>query len=143
MVNKSVAPSPQKYSLPSSRMVQSFSFGVSRDKFERVYIKENPAREKCVPGPSAYKPKIEFVEKTNAKYSMRPSTSYASMFNDPTKKFPGPGQYDGQKTSENKNGFYISSRYKSPGNAVISKQGKRFEDYDQKRTGAIPGPGLY
>ena len=36
MVNKSCAPSPQKYNLPSCKMVQSFSFGVSRDKFERV-----------------------------------------------------------------------------------------------------------
>ena len=65
------------------------------------------------------------------------------MFNDPTKLFPGPGSYNAQKTSENKNGFYISSRYKSPGNAVISKQGKRFEDYDMRRSALVPGPGQY
>jgi hypothetical protein len=40
MVNKSCAPSPQKYNLPSSKMVQSFSFGVSREKFDRVSVKE-------------------------------------------------------------------------------------------------------
>ena len=72
---------------------------------------------------------------------MRPMSQYASMFNDPTKKFPGPGAYNGQTASENKGGFYLSSRYKSPGNAVISRQGKRFEDYDMRRSAAIPGPG--
>jgi hypothetical protein len=56
-----------------------------------VYIKENPPREKCVPGPAAYTPKPEAVEKSEARYSLRPCTSYASMFNDPTKNFPGPG----------------------------------------------------
>jgi hypothetical protein len=56
------------------------------------------------------------------------------MFNDPTKNFPGPGSYNGQRTAENKNGFYISSRYKSPGNAVISRSGKRFDDNDMRRS---------
>lgn len=96
-----------------------------------------------MPGPAAYTPKPEILEKSPAKYSLRPCTSYASMFNDPTKHFPGPGSYNGAKASENHNGFYISSRYKSPGNAVISRQGKRFEDYDMRRSMAVPGPGMY
>ena len=87
----------------------------------QVYIKENPPRERCVPGPSAYNPNVTAIEKTNAQYSMRPNSQYASMFNDPTKKFPGPGSYNAQTASENKGGFYLSSRYKSPGNAVISR----------------------
>lgn len=65
------------------------------------------------------------------------------MFNDPTKNFPGPGSYNGNLASENKGGHYVSSRYKSPGNPVISRQGKRFEDHDERRTMAIPGPGQY
>jgi hypothetical protein len=65
------------------------------------------------------------------------------MFNDPTKLYPGPGSYNGQTASENKGGFYVSSRYKSPGNPVISRQGKRFEDNDARRSMAIPGPGQY
>lgn len=94
-----------------------------------------------MPGPSAYNPNVTAIEKTNAQYSMRPNSQYASMFNDPTKKFPGPGSYNAQTASENKGGFYLSSRYKSPGNAVISRQGKRFEDYDMRRSAAVPGPG--
>lgn len=65
------------------------------------------------------------------------------MFNDPTKNFPGPGSYNAAKCSENKNGFYISSRYKSPGNPVISREGKRFDDHDMRRSMLIPGPGQY
>jgi hypothetical protein len=65
------------------------------------------------------------------------------MFNDPTKHFPGPGSYNGQKASENHNGHYVSSRYKSPGNAIISRQGKRFDDHDMRRSMLVPGPGQY
>ena len=83
-----------------------------------------------MPGPSAYKPKLDYTEKAGAKYSLRPSTAYASMFNDPTKLYPGPGSYK-------------NSRYKSPGNAVMSKQGKRFDDNDARRSMLVPGPGQY
>jgi hypothetical protein len=38
MINKSVAPSPQTYNIPQTKTKVSFSFGVSRDKFERVRI---------------------------------------------------------------------------------------------------------
>jgi len=50
------------------------------------------------------------------------------MFWDPTKKFPGPGTYNGLNAYENKNGHYITSRYKSPGCAIISRQGLRFDN---------------
>lgn len=65
------------------------------------------------------------------------------MFNDPNKHFPGPGSYNATTASENKNGFYLSSRYKSPGSAVISKSSQRFDNKDIKRAGEIPGPGKY
>lgn len=57
---------------------------------------------------------------------MRPFSTYASMFNDPTVKNPGPGTYNGHLATENKNGFTVYSKYKSPGGAVISKSGRRF-----------------
>lgn len=50
---------------------------------------------KCVPGPSVYKPKLDYTERAAAKYTLRPLTAYASMFNDPTKLNPGPGAYNG------------------------------------------------
>jgi len=36
---------------------------------------------------------------------MRPYTTYASIFNDPTKPFPGPGTYNAQH--EVKDGFCL------------------------------------
>lgn len=33
---------------------QAFSFGLSREYFKNVYLKENPPIPKAVPGPGAY-----------------------------------------------------------------------------------------
>ena len=65
------------------------------------------------------------------------------MFNDPTKYYPGPGQYDGHKATENVNGHYAVSKYRSGGRAVISKSGKRFDNREYRRSMEIPGPGMY
>lgn len=72
---------------------------------------------------------------------MRPYTTYASMFNDPTVKFPGPGTYNGHTASENKNGFTVYSKYKSPGGAVISRSGRRFDSKELRNSVNLPGPG--
>ena len=37
----------------------------------------------------------------------------------------------------------MMSRYKSPGTAVISKEGRRFDNSALKRSMEIPGPGNY
>lgn len=74
---------------------------------------------------------------------MRPYSNYASMFNDPTKKNPGPGSYNSENATVNKNGFILFSKYKSPGGVVISKTGKRFDNRDQRRSLDVPGPGSY
>ena len=107
----------------------------------QVYYKENPPRDKSVPGPQAYVIKSNYSEKASAAYSFRPNSNYGSMFNDPTKKYPGPGQYDGQNATENKNGYTVYSKYKSSGAAVISRSGKRFDNRDQRRSMEVPGPG--
>ena len=44
-----------------------------------------------MPGPSVYNVKSAYTEKASAAYSMRPNSNYASIFHDPTKKYPGPG----------------------------------------------------
>lgn len=57
---------------------------------------------------------------------------------------PGPGTYNDDKASEAKmGGFYVSSRYRSPGGIMISRNGERFDNSAYKRSGAIPGPGNY
>ncbi len=106
-------------------------------------MRENPPRDKSVPGPAAYSSKTAYTERAAAAYSFRPNTGYSSIFNDPTKQFPGPGAYNGHMACENKNGYYAVSKYRSSGRAVISKSGKRFDNYDYRRSVEIPGPGQY
>lgn len=103
-------------------------------------MKENPPRDKSVPGPAAYHANSNFIERTPAAFSIRPNTGYDSMFNDPNKKYPGPGQYDG---AIEKNGFCMFSRYKNQGRAVISRSGNRFDLREMRNSMEIPGPGSY
>jgi hypothetical protein len=63
------------------------------------------------------------------------------MFVDPTKNYPGPGAYNGAAATENKNGSIIFSKYKSPGSAVISKTGRRFDNREDRNSMDLPGPG--
>lgn len=66
------------------------------------------------------------------------------MFTDHTKNNPGPGQYirvSGEKGGRNV--FYLDSRYKSNGSAVISRSGQRFDNNDLRRSREVPGPGQY
>lgn len=96
-----------------------------------------------MPGPGNYSVNSSLVEKSGASFSLRPNTSYASMFVDPTKKFPGPGTYNATNATDNKLGFTVSSKFRSPGGPVISRSGKRFDHRDQRRSMEIPGPGAY
>ncbi|CDW71854.1 UNKNOWN [Stylonychia lemnae] len=143
LIRTTVAPSPQLYNIPSTKDTKQYTFGVSRDKFDNVYIRENPPRDKSVPGPAMYQIKSDYTLTSAAAYSMRPNSHYASMFNDPTVKFPGPGTYDGQAATENKNGYTIYSKFRSPGGAIISKTGERFDLRQHRKSVDIPGPGSY
>ncbi len=93
-------PSPQAYNVvsedfqprPKSR---AFTFGMSREHFRKVYIKENPPVDASVPGPGQYVVKRDFTEKSPSKYSLRPKTAKDCSFQNYTKFVPGPGAYDG------------------------------------------------
>ena len=65
------------------------------------------------------------------------------MFVDPTKKYPGPGSYNFTIATDNKNGFTLHSKFKSPGAISIAKNGERFDRKDLKRSIEVPGPGNY
>lgn len=93
------SPSPALYKIPStfSKTPKSnaYTFGMSREFFRKVYLKENPPRDKNVPGPGAYEQKSE---KSQIKYSIRPKTAVHSAFQNYTKGYPGPGTYEMSKT---------------------------------------------
>jgi hypothetical protein len=35
---------------------RAYTFGISREAYKNVYVKENTTIDKCVPGPGAYQP---------------------------------------------------------------------------------------
>ncbi len=50
--------------------MSSFSFGISREAYSKVYIKENPPTDKNVPGPGSYQVQPKFSNEAQ-KYSLR------------------------------------------------------------------------
>jgi len=139
-------PGPQAYSMGSefnkNQKSRAYTFGMSRDYFQKVYLKENPPVDIRVPGPGQYDVKREVTEYSPSKFSLRPKTAKDKSFQNITKYVPGPGTYS-QQASESKNGFIVNSRYKSGANAVISGSKSRFDNTKFKTSAAIPGPGMY
>jgi hypothetical protein len=111
------SPPPTRYDLQSafggrSPQSRAFSFGLSREHFKKVYIKENLYTDPVVPGPGTYDMNNEKKLHEGLKYSLRPKTTKDSSFQNTTKGFPGPGTYELTAT-EDKSGFCFVSKYKS------------------------------
>jgi hypothetical protein len=75
-------PPPNRYNIesPFSKINKGkvFSFGICREAYKKVYLKEHPNRDNAVPGPGTYK--VILDPGSNAlKYSMRPMTSNPSI----------------------------------------------------------------
>jgi hypothetical protein len=121
----------------------AFSFGMSREHFRKVYLKENPPVDISVPGPGQYTIKRSAIESNASRYSMRPKTAKESAFQNHTRGLPGPGAYNVKASEGGPTGFILNSRYKSGGCAVISRGGSRFDRSALRTAGAIPGPGNY
>jgi hypothetical protein len=80
-----------KYNIPNTLGNTSFSFGQSREKFKKVYLRENPPRDPAVPGPGEYKPVSAFSQREG--FSLKSKQDFTSAFYDPKKYVPGPGSY--------------------------------------------------
>jgi hypothetical protein len=52
---------------------KAYSFGIAREAYSKVYLKENPARDASVPGPGQY-PISGVMGFETSKYTMRPKT---------------------------------------------------------------------
>lgn len=73
---------------------RGFSFGISREAYSKVFLKEHPgeAATKGIPGPGSYK--IGNVTGSEgAKFSMRPKTTNHRLIST-ARESPGPGAYD-------------------------------------------------
>lgn len=58
-LNIGEAPAPTAYNPSSDFDItnphgRAFSFGISREAYSKVYVKENPVSDKSIPGPGAY-----------------------------------------------------------------------------------------
>lgn len=71
------SPPPTNYNMKSefnpSPTTKAWSFGIAREAYSKVYIKENPLADASVPGPGQYSiPPI--IGKESLKYTLRPKT---------------------------------------------------------------------
>jgi len=145
---KDDAPSPQKYTLPQTLSNKSYSFGISREKFKKVFLKENPTQDPLIPGPGTYSPTQEgtftIVDKTKG-FTLKPRLNDSTTaFYSRNSQFPGPGSYEERESIDNgKAGFYVSSRYRNPGCMLMNSQGARFKSFHLKKESLLPGPGQY
>lgn len=78
------SPPPTRYDLGSmfkkDTVAQAFSFGLSRDHFKKVYIKEDMHTDPCVPGPGKYDLQASLNMNKGLMYSCRPKTSKDTSF---------------------------------------------------------------
>lgn len=137
-------PSPVEYKIPSGfqkwAKSRAYTFGISREFFSKVYLRENPPKDPCVPGPGKYLVKRESIERSPSRYSLSRKTIKDCSFQNIHKFVPGPGTYT-TSGSDSKKGFIMNARYKSNRNAVISPGKDRF---GVNRTALqVPGPGNY
>jgi len=101
----------------------SYSFGISRDFYDKVYCDSNVQFERNVPGPGKYEMKQKFGD-NSPKYSL--GTKNAENALDFKNKIPSPGEYK-NILGINSEGKYISSSIKNTTNIVFgASNDKRF-----------------
>ena len=69
-------PAPCQYPIKSeftnTPTAKAFSFGIAREAYSKVFIKENPPMDKAIPGPGQYS--IPPLIGTTQRYTLRPKT---------------------------------------------------------------------
>ena len=141
------SPSPNAYSLNSQFQSKSkghiYSFGIAREAYQHVFLKQNPPRDPCIPGPGTYKISND-LGKDSVKFTMRPkTTALSTKFNIDAviSKIPGPGTYNALPTISEK-GPQFNSKWKSSTASVFHPpQSARFKYEATEKE--HPGPGQY
>jgi len=77
-----LSPAPTQYNLRSdfnkTASSKAFSFGISREAYAKVYIKEAPPNDRSIPGPGQYQQK-SIIGEQGLKYTLRPKTTNIQM----------------------------------------------------------------
>jgi hypothetical protein len=107
----------------------SWTFGISRDHYEKVYYETNKMLDKNVPGPGKY----DYLKQFGAeayKFSMRGKGEDKKL--GAVSKIPGPGDY--ACIAMKPDGRYPLSKFQNTSNIIFGlNKGKRF-DYNCKYT---------
>jgi hypothetical protein len=83
MAFAAIGPPPNRYDLPAlfrnkGLKGRSYTFGIAREAYAKVYLKENTNGDGCAPGPGTYNVRPN-PGKDASKYSFRPKTSNFSI----------------------------------------------------------------
>eukprot|EP00347_Sterkiella_histriomuscorum_P002371 403368412 len=125
---------------------KAFTFGLSKEHFQRVYLENHPARDRDIPGPGEYNPQEKIGEKSQ-KITISGRTNNPLLLT--SQRFvPGPGTYE-PRNSINKNGQYVLSNMKStltpsfslPSLAGKLEPGRKMDQVELMKY--VPGPGSY
>jgi len=103
-----------------------WTFGISRNHYDKVYFESGKILDKNIPGPGIYDVLKPFGREA-PKYTMR---GRSSELKEKTKKLivPGPGEYTYVSTSMN--GKYPLSKYKNTSNVIWSYNKSKKIDYE-------------
>jgi hypothetical protein len=100
----------------------AWTFGISRDHYEKVYYETNKMNDKNVPGPGKYDCLKPFGSEAY-KFSIRGKTEDKKLSNQ--SKVPGPGEYP--SVSIKPDGRYPLSKFKNTSNIIFGlNKGQRF-----------------
>ena len=144
-VNNGV-PSPNSYQTKSDFCKNpgknAFSFGIAREAYEKVYLKEHPSQagKKSIPGPGSYKVN-SIIGNDGRKFSFRPKTRDVNMFL-LAKDSPGPGAYD-FRASVNSKAMNFNSKFQSAPSCTFNKTKHGRFSTSQNPSKKSPGPGSY
>lgn len=143
-------PAPSSYLIRSEiredTKKNSYTFGLSRECFKKVFLEHLLPRDYSVPGPGSYRHK-EDIGKLGEKYTMRMKTSInielLILLVDCNTKLnvPGPGTYK-TLNSFTDNGKYFVSKFKDSGSNALRSKADRFGE-GCKMIKIVPGPGKY
>ena len=121
---------------PKTSEAPSYSFGLGRSHFEKVYCETNKMLDKNVPGPGIYNYLKPFGQ-NSVKYSM--SFRQEDKGIKSKSKEPGPGEY--KIIGMNPSGKYPSSNFQNTANINFGNYTEKRFNYTIKDKN--PGPGEY
>jgi hypothetical protein len=139
---RKASPPPNSYNMPSefssARAKNAPSFGASREKASKVFVKGHFTADPTVPGPGAYYNERSYTD-VSKKYTI--SGKHQALTERQRSDSPGPGAYPINLTVAP--GKSVLSTHKDYGVANFAKSGRSRLGLISKANLGVPGPGSY